>query len=127
MPFSFDPHRGLIVVWAELGGPAGSAVLRLAVDTGATWTVVNAGVLASIGYTPAAAVDHFEVTTASGVASLPRLRLREISTLGQRRTDFPVLCHTLPPATGVDGLLGVDFLRGRVLTIDFREGRITLA
>jgi hypothetical protein len=27
----------------------------------------------------------------------------------------------------VDGVLGLDFLRGHVLTIDFRSGQITLA
>jgi len=36
MSFSFDPRQGLIVVPAELFGPAGNAVLQLALDTGAT-------------------------------------------------------------------------------------------
>jgi hypothetical protein len=33
----------------------------------------------------------------------------------------------LPPGAGVDGLLGLDFLRGQSLTIDFRSGEITLS
>ncbi len=36
MSFSFDPQQGLIIVPAELWGPSGSAVLRLALDTGAS-------------------------------------------------------------------------------------------
>jgi hypothetical protein len=32
MNFPFDPQQGLIVVQAELWGPQGSGVLRLAVD-----------------------------------------------------------------------------------------------
>jgi hypothetical protein len=40
---------------------------------------------------------------------------------------FSVLAHTLPPSAGVDGLLGLDFLRGQVLTVDFRSGRVTVA
>ena len=34
----FDPQRGLVIVAAELWGASGSAVLRLAPDTGATST-----------------------------------------------------------------------------------------
>jgi hypothetical protein len=32
MSFPFDPEQGLVIVRAELWGPAGSAVLRLAID-----------------------------------------------------------------------------------------------
>jgi hypothetical protein len=38
--------------------------------------------------------------------------------------NFPVLGHTLPPSAGVDGLLGLDFLRGQSLTLDFRSGHL---
>jgi hypothetical protein len=37
-----------------------------------------------------------------------------------------MVCHTLPPSASIDGLLGLDFLRDRRLTIDFRTGQITL-
>jgi hypothetical protein len=32
----FDPRQGLIIFQAELIGPSGNAVLRLALDTGST-------------------------------------------------------------------------------------------
>jgi hypothetical protein len=38
--FAFDSHQGLIVVNAEIWGPSGSAVLSLALDTGATFTLL---------------------------------------------------------------------------------------
>jgi predicted aspartyl protease len=101
--------------------------LRLALDTGATSTVVNVGMLVAVGYDPALAPDRVQVTTGSGVEFVPRLTLDKFVALGQERIDFPVLCHTLPPSAGVDGLLGLDFLRGQSLTIDFRNGRMTLA
>jgi hypothetical protein len=41
--------------------------------------------------------------------------------------DYPVVCHTLPAGTKVDGLLGLDFLRGQSLLIDFRAGEIMLS
>jgi hypothetical protein len=67
------------------------------------------------------------VTTGSGVEFVVRITLSKIAALGQERANFPVLCHTLPPSTGVDGLLGLDFFRGQTLLIDFCNGRVTLS
>jgi predicted aspartyl protease len=125
--FAFDPRPGLIIVQAELWGPSGSGVIQLALDTGATSTVVNVGMLVAIGYDPALTAERVQVTTGSGVEFAPRIVLQRLSALGQVRSGFPVLGHTLPPSTGVDGLLGLDFLRGLNLTIDFRVGQIRLA
>lgn len=72
MHISFDSRQGLIVVRAELLGPTGSGVLRLALDTGATSTVVNVGMLVAIGYDPALAPDRVQVTTGSGIEFAPR-------------------------------------------------------
>ncbi|MEA2604578.1 MAG: hypothetical protein QOF89_5570 [Acidobacteriota bacterium] len=126
MSLPFDPEQGLIVVPLELFGPSGSAVLRFALDTGATSTVVNAGVLVSLGYDPALAPDRIQVTTGSGVELVPRMILERLNALGQERRQLSVLCHTLPPSAGVDGLLGLDFFRGQSLTLDFRSGQVTL-
>jgi predicted aspartyl protease len=100
--------------------------LRLALDTGATGTVVNVWMLVAVGYDPVLVPDRIQVTTASGVEFVPRIILNKLEALGQERTGFPVLCHTLPPSTGVDGLLGLDFFRGQRLTIDFSNGQLTL-
>jgi len=98
----------------------------LALDTGATGTLINVAMLVSIGYDPALVVDRFQITTGSGVEYVPRVTLKKISALGQYKMDFPVLCHTLPPSAGIDGVLGLDFLRGHALTLDFRSGQMTL-
>ena len=91
---------------AELWGPAGSAVLRLALDTGATSTVISVALLVAVGYDPALVSECVQITTGSGVEFVPRVTLDKIVTLGQERMGFPVLGHTLPPSAGVDGLLG---------------------
>jgi predicted aspartyl protease len=126
MSVRFDPRKGLIMVRAELWGPAGSAVLRLALDTGATGTLINVGMLVAVGYDPSLTPERFQVTTGSGVEFVPRVSLNKIIALGQERKEFPVLGHTLPPSAGVDGLLGLDFFRGQSLTLDFRTGQATL-
>jgi predicted aspartyl protease len=127
MRHPFDPLQGLITVQAELWGPAGSAVLRFALDTGATGTVVSTGLLVALGYDPGLSPDRVEVTTGSGLEYAPRVVLEKAAALGQDLAGFPVLAHTLPPSAGVDGVLGLDFLRGLTLTLDFRAGEIALA
>ena len=124
MSFPFDPRRGLIIVTTELWGPTGSAVFQLALDTGATSTAVSPGMLVAIGYDLALSPDRFQVTTGSGIEYVARIVVKRVVALGQERLSFPVLGHTLPPSTGVDGVLGLDFLRGLELSIDFRTGRI---
>jgi predicted aspartyl protease len=122
----FNPKQGLIVITAQIWGPTGDTVVRLALDTGATSTLVNAAVLLTIGYDPALAPHRVRMTTGSGVEFVPRLTVQRIGALGREITNFPLLCHTLPPSALIDGLLGLDFLRDRRLTIDFRTGQITL-
>ena len=95
MNFPFNPSGGLIVVFAELTGPTRTTIARLALDTGATGTLINSGILAHIGHIPAPSDEHTEVTTGSGVEFVPRILLQRIHTLGQVREHFPVLCHTL--------------------------------
>jgi predicted aspartyl protease len=126
MTTSFDGQQGLVLVPAQITGPSGIAVVRLALDTGATRTLINAGLLVAVGYDPAATLERTEVTTGSGVEFAALVAISKIVAVAQERTDFPVLAHTLPPSAGVDGVLGLDFLRGQVLWIDFRNGRLTL-
>ncbi|MBI2917359.1 MAG: retroviral-like aspartic protease family protein [Chloroflexi bacterium] len=100
--------------------------MRLALDTGATATMINVAPLTAIGYDPSLAPDRVQVTTGSGVEYAPLLRVTRIKSIGQERLDFPVLAHTLPPSASIDGLLGLDFLRRQMLQIDFRQGTIIL-
>ena len=121
-------HCGaLVIVQAELFGPTGSIVLSLALHTGATGTMINVAPLTAIGYDPSLAPDRVQVTTGSGVEYAPRLNISRIRALGLERGNFPVLAHTLPPSASIDGLLRLDFLRGRAVSIDFRQGNIHLS
>lgn len=126
MTTTFNPHHGLIVVTARLYGPGGDRAVRVAVDTGASATIISTQILTLIGYDPAAAPRKVQITTGSGIELATRLTVDKLESLGQERLNFPVVAHTLPAATGIDGLLGLDFFRNQELTIDFRNGLITL-
>lgn len=126
MSVRFDPNRRLIAVVAHLYGPSGDAVVRLALDTGASSSVINESMIRLIGHDPASAVRRIRITTGSGVISAPCLSIDRLEALGHTRRDFSIICHTLPPSASVDGVLGLDFFRDQRLTIDFRAGLILL-
>jgi Aspartyl protease len=126
MSFLFSAHHGPIIVEASLSGPLGQADLRVILDTGATTSLIRSTLLVAVGYDPDAATDRVQVTMGNSIETVPRLVLNRLSALGQHRLGLHVLSHALPPTTGIDGLLGLDFLRGSVLTIDFHKGEISL-
>lgn len=127
MNIQFKPKQGLIVVNAEIEGPTGKAILRLALDTGATSTVIHAGMLVALGYDPATTSERHQITTGSGIEFVPKISLTRIKCLGIEKKKFLVLSHTMPSSTSVDGVLGLDFLREKILIINFQEGIINLS
>ena len=126
MNLSFDPRAALIVVGARLWGPGADMVARLALDTGATYSLVNRDVLLLLGYDPDLAGAWLDIATANGVASVPQIVIERVESIEREVRALPVLCHTLPASATVDGLLGLDFLRGQRLVVDFRAGTIAL-
>lgn len=126
MTYGFDPSQGLIIVPVRLFGPIGDMIVRLALDTGATSTLINSEIMILLGYDPATSPNRIQVTTGSGVELCPRVTVQRLEALGKSINDFPILSHTLPPTSQVDGLLGLDFFRGFQISIDFRNGTITI-
>ena len=124
--FVFSPGFGPIHLAAEVTGPAGSLVLKLILDTGATKSLINVSKLIVLGFDPDQSGKTMTVLMGSSVEVVPLVVLTRLSALGQHRIGFQVLAHALPTGSAVDGLSGLDFLRNQVLTIDFRAGQITL-
>ena len=89
--------------------------------------MINVEHLVAMGYDPTQEAERVKVTTGSGVELAPLVKLQRLVAMGQERLDLPVLAHTLPPTAGIDGLLGLDFLRERLLEIDFRRGLLSLS
>jgi predicted aspartyl protease len=98
----------------------------MALDTGASTTLVNEDVLLRVGYDVTAASQRVTMTTGSGAQPVPKVQVRRLQALGRERFALAAIAHTLPASLGIDGLLGLDFVRGTTLTIDFQNGEITL-
>jgi predicted aspartyl protease len=125
----YDPAASSIVVDLLLEAADGrsSLLIPVVLDTGASLTVIATDILAQLGYDPAnPALDRQRIVTGSGIEYAPCTTVRSATAIGQKLTHLDVLCHDLPPESGVDGLLGINFLRHFKLTIRFRKGIIDL-
>ncbi len=126
MSVAFDTNQRLIIVPAEVYGPLGSRSVHLALDTAATETVISRRVLAILGYALTSS-QTVPVIMGGGVTSVPLITLDSLEALDQAQSKVIVQAHTLPVSLPVDGLLGLDYIRGQRLVVDYRAGEITLA
>jgi hypothetical protein len=126
MSFSFSPNAKKLIVPVGIVGPRDSRVFRLTLDTGSGITVVSAMYLRALGIDLSRPIGYTNLRGVGGVDRAPLVRVPTITALDRVRTDFVVAAHDLPLGTTTDGLLGLDFLRGFILKIDFLRGRIAL-
>ncbi len=126
MSVKFQPRTGPIILEVEVAGPTATFKARMILDTGATTTSLSLKVLRLIGYDPSMAIGQAHLITGSAVSTVPLLMVNRLSALGQHAIGLRVLARNLPSSAAADGLLGLDFVRGHVLTIDFPQGQISL-
>ena len=128
MTFPFQPAADAILVDVEITGPLRTLQLSLILDTGATATLLSTSALARAGVDPTDPLTArpIQVMTASGPVPAARVLLTRLSSLGRHRFGFSVVAHDLPASAQADGVLGLDFFRGTVLTLDFVAGQISL-
>ena len=116
VPFSLSGGHFIVV-----RGAVGSHPLHFVIDTGASHSVIDTTAAADIGLTPlteSVTVHAFGRTVQAGRVIVSGL------SLGPARTSLACLVVDLP-WSGIDGILGLDFLRRRSLTIDFENKSIS--
>jgi len=126
MKFRFKADYGLVFVRVKVSCADREVFLNLALDTGASGTIVSAKKLQEVGYDLDKPEDEVYITTGSGLIFVPKITIEKLMTLGKEKTNFQIIAHDFPPTSSVDGVLGLDFLRENVLTIDFVKGEIEL-
>lgn len=127
MKHTFNAAKGLVILPLHVFGPMGDSFADVAVDTGATRTMINADVLVGLGYDPARGTGSTKIITGSGVVYATQLSVEKVEALGVSVSPFTVLCHTLPVGAAVHGILGLDFFRGRCVSFGFRQGFIEVS
>jgi predicted aspartyl protease len=120
----FDPSGDLIIVKARIWGPAGKTQASLAVDTGSEHTVIAASLIDDLGYNPRQGEQIATVRTAVGKEQGYILRISRFWSLGFALPDFLVHVFDLPDGFGIDGLVGLSFLRPFHVELRLAEGRL---
>ena len=83
----------------------------MALDTGATYTMVPNKAVLSIDINPSKTHRTIEVTTGSGVIIAPIVIIPKFRAFEFEIKNLEVICHNLPPESAVEGLLGLNFLK----------------
>jgi len=120
---NFDPQLPVIAVDITLESEGGiKRRIRVALDTGATYTMIPWEIAEALGYKPEISKEKVTLITASGVETAPLIEIKKIKFLGEGLDNVPVVYHDLPPKSYVTGLLGSSFLRHFKITIDYPKG-----
>lgn len=122
----FDPKAPFIPLKAEVKSPRGVEIATLALDTGSTYVILPWHLATALGlkFDPTKTV---KTTTVSTVESSPLTSISQLTVLGQSVKNVSCLIRDLPGESGVDGLLGLSFLKHFKLEIDFKRGILQLA
>lgn len=101
----------------------------LAVDTGASHTVVDLTALLLVGFTMKDVVKIVQLETGKGIVDAYVFRVAKFSSLGKTVENIEICSYDFignAIFSDFDGVLGLDFFRNSELTISFKNFIITL-
>jgi predicted aspartyl protease len=122
----FDPTSDLLIVDAQIWGPGGRGrtPLSLAIDTGSSETVVAPEIVDDLGYSPRDGEAITTVRAAIGKEQGYTLRVARFSALGFTIPEYAIHVFDLAAGHGINGLIGLSFLRQFNYEVRSAEGRI---
>ena len=100
-------------------GPSAHRQIDMILDTGAVYTLVAWDVLKDIGYDPAVSQQRIPIVTANGVIEVPLVMVERVELAELSAESIDVICHDIPEIIGVEGLLGLSFLRHFRVLMDY--------
>jgi len=112
----------IIIPHVTIDGPLGRRSIDMILDTGATFTSISWGVALDVGYDPAVSQKRVSTITANGVIELPLITVDGMEIEGFRVQNIDVTCQDIPELAGVEGLLGLSFLRNFRTVLDYKKG-----
>lgn len=119
-PFSLRNEDDIILV----NGLINDNGILLALDTAATQTVIDLNTLLIMGYKISDASEIVYLETSNGVIEARRIHAEIFSALGTEHSNYELFTYDFL-LSGItspyDGLLGLDFFKDKILTIDFRN------
>ena len=120
----FNPDLEILVLDVKLTGKI-IVYAKLVLDTGASLTMLPWWIAIALGLK----IDLtrlISTTTASSVETSPLTMIPKVTVLGKSVRNVSCLIKDLPPESGIDGLLGLSFLKNFKLSLDFKRGSLIL-
>jgi Aspartyl protease len=114
----------MIVLLAKIDGYE----IDLALDTGASHTVIDLSILLLSGSDLGNSIGSEEHETANGVVTAFSFKIAEFEVLGESRRNFVVGAYDYFQSgivTDIDGVLGLDFFQNRTFCIDMEKKEIS--
>jgi predicted aspartyl protease len=122
-PFRRTDADDLIIV----GCFVNEVTFPLVVDTGASHTVIDFGVLVDAGYRLGDTRGIVPIETANGIISANLFMVKKITVLGIEKQNFEVCSYLLgQPQDEIKGVVGLDFFEDRKICLDFKKSVITI-
>ena len=116
--FERETEDDLIVVTARIG----NSLVDLVVDTGASHTFIDFGVLIKEGYRLNDTKGIIAVETANGIIYANRFDVTFINALGIIRDNFEITSYLFDdPESNFKGVLGLDFLTEKEICINLKD------
>ncbi len=123
--FKFDPAKSIISCHVALTGRHMKLSLKLALDTGATYTMIPFEAAVAIGCNPLKPHRKMEIMTGSGIEYVSTVLVPRFEAFGIAIKNMEVVCHNLPSPSPIEGLLGLNFMTRAKLTINFSKNIIS--
>ncbi len=125
-PAPFDPRANVLTFECFVEYKR-SATLVLALDTGASMIVLSEEALKNIGYDLSKEKKNVTFTDASQSHLVPKVVLKSISLSGVKVENIEALSYTIPEEHGIDGVIGLNYLRHfKRVILDFENGLLML-
>jgi len=118
----FDNQNPIISVWVKIVHRGEVSRVKMALDTGASISMIPWKVAAVLELHPELSKEKIDITTASGVITVPLVTLDSMAVSHNEVINVSTLVHNLPPKSFVDGLLGASFLNKFELCINYMQG-----
>lgn len=112
----------IVIKRVKIDGPLGVREIDMVLDTGAVYAIIAWDVAKDIGYDPAASERRMPIVTANGIIEAPLITVRSIQIADLQTEGVDVICHDIPEITGIEGLLGLSFLKKFRTLIDYTTG-----
>lgn len=123
--FEYTEELQLIVIIASID----NYDVRLALDTGASNTVIDLTELFIAGYRKSDVIGSEEFETGKGNIVADTYRIKKMEVLGITRTDFVINSYDFlvnNVLSAIHGVLGLDFFQGHKFCIDMEKKEITI-